>query len=93
MDRSTIANFLNGYITNLLIYHHQRLQEYINTELELTIEYIYQSEFKKHFVLPDQEKIKIYSQNLYYSIHSFNGTFDKLLDFVKKFIKLQIISF
>ena len=87
-----IAQTLINSVRNLLIYNYRS----INT-LEQEFEYLYLSEFKKHYLvlMTDQTKIiiKILSMNLASSISSFYqecNDFDKLLRFTESFIYKQL---
>jgi hypothetical protein len=74
-------------LKNILIYNTQRLDSFIKNELELQIEYIYISEYKKHFFVLDVSDLKNHSHEIYNLIVSeYNQTKDinKLIDFIEK---------
>ncbi len=94
MNELLIKNISN-LIKNLLIYNYKRINYYIKNELELEIEYIYVSEFKKHLLIFPENilQIKELSKETYTQINNINVEFENLLKFVESSINLQLNNF
>ena len=86
---------ISNLIKNLLIYNYKRINYYIKNELELEIEYIYVSEFKKHLLvfLENILEIKELSKDIYTQINNINVEFENLLKFVESCVNLQLNIF
>jgi hypothetical protein len=94
MNELLIKNISN-LIKNLLIYNYKRINYYIKNELELEIEYIYVSEFKKNLLIFPENilEIKELSKETYTQINNINVEFENLLKFVESSINLQLNNF
>ncbi len=72
-------------LKNVLLYNQYRLKDFMKNELELQIEYLYLLEYKKHFLVLDQEQVKNNAKKIYNLINNFyNGNFQELLTFLEK---------
>ena len=97
MEKNIVNNILIPSLTssviNLITYNYQRIQYWFATS-DLEIEYLYVTEFKKHFNLfMEFENIKKFSQELSQEVQFFyysNKDYNALIHHVKSVIIKQL---